>query len=64
MRRLLAHLRRRVASDRGSVYLEYALAGTFVFVVAAAAFAPGSLVNEALGSDFALREILVKLPIF
>jgi hypothetical protein len=64
MRRLLAHLRRRVASDRGSVYLEYALVGTLVFLGAVSAFAPGSLVNEALGSDFAFREILIKLPIF
>lgn len=64
MRRLLAHLHRRVASDRGSVYLEYALVGTLVFLGAVSAFAPGSLVNEALGSDFAFREILIKLPIF
>ena len=64
MRRLLSRLRRRVASDRGSVYLEYALVGTLVFIGAVSAFAPGSPINEALGSDFAFREILIKLPIF
>lgn len=64
MRRFLAHLRRRMTSDRGSVYLEYALVGTLVFIGAVSAFAPGSPINEALGSDFAFREILIKLPIF
>lgn len=55
---------RRVASARGSVYLEYALVQTFVVLFAVAAFTPGSVINEAIGSDFTVRELLIKLPIF
>ena len=64
MRQRLQFVRDRIVSDRGSVYLEYALVGTLVFVGAVSAFAPGSVINEALGSDWAFREILIKLPIF
>jgi hypothetical protein len=64
MRQRLQLVRDRIVSDRGSVYLEYALVGTLVFVGAVSAFAPGSVINEALGSDWAFREILIKLPIF
>ncbi len=64
MRRRLKRIRGRILSDRGSVYLEYALVGTLVFIGAVSAFAPGSIVNEALGSDWSFREILIKLPIF
>jgi len=60
----MGRLWRRVASARGSVYLEYALVQMFVVFVAVAAFTPGSAINEALGSDFAIRELLIKLPIF
>ena len=63
-RRGLRQLRDRIASDRGSVYLEYALVGMLVLVGAISVFAPGSVVNEAIGSDWAFREILIKLPIF
>ena len=55
---------RRIKSERGSAYLEYALLAMFVFFVAVAAFAPGSAINEALGSDYTFREVLIKLPIF
>lgn len=55
---------RRVASERGSVYLEYALVQLFVVLVAVSAFTPGSAINEAVGTDFTVREILIKLPIF
>jgi len=55
---------RRVASDRGSAYLEYALVQLLVFFVAVAAFTPGSIINEAVGSDFNFRSVLMKLPIF
>ncbi len=64
MRRRLNLVRDRIFSDRGSVYLEYALVGTLVFIGAVSAFAPGSIINEALGSDWSFREILIKLPIF
>lgn len=64
MRRRLNLVRDRILSDRGSVYLEYALVGTLVFIGAVSAFAPGSIINEALGSDWSFREILIKLPIF
>jgi len=55
---------RRVWSDRGTAYLEYATVAAVVLFIATAAFTPGSPVNEALGCDFALREVLIKLPIF
>ena len=55
---------RRLDSDRGSVFLEYALLSSLVFVVAIEAFAPGSAINTALGADFHFRELLIKLPIF
>ncbi len=60
----MGRLWRRVASARGSVYLEYALVQTLVVLVAVAAFTPGSAINEAIGSDFTMRELLIKLPIF
>ena len=55
---------RRLRSERGSAYLEYALLTSLVVAVAIAAFAPDSLVNEALGSDYLFREVLIKLPVF
>lgn len=55
---------RRLRSDRGSAYLEYALVQFLVVFVAVAAFTPGSVINEAVGSDYTFREILIKLPIF
>ena len=55
---------RRIRSERGSAYLEYALVQVLIFFVAIAAFTPGSVINEAFGSDLNFREVLIKLPIF
>ena len=41
----MCRLWRRVASARGSVYLEYALVQMLVVFVAVAAFTPGSAFN-------------------
>ena len=57
------HLR-RVMSDRGSAYLEYALLTATVLVIATAAFAPGSWINEGIGADYNFRMFLLKLPFF
>lgn len=54
---------RRIASERGSAYLEYALVQFLVVFVAISAFTPGSVINEATGSDFTFREVIMKLPI-
>lgn len=54
---------RRLGSEGGSAYLEYAMLTGAVVAIAVAAFAPGSPVNEALGSDYLFREALIKLPI-
>lgn len=54
---------RRLGSERGSAYLEYALVQLLVVFVALAAFTPGSVINEAVGSDFTFREVIMKLPI-
>ncbi len=54
----------RVASDRGSTYMEYAMLTAMVFVGAIAAFSPGSFAFRALGADFAFRSLLIRLPIF
>lgn len=55
---------RNLISARGSVYMEYCLLTSVVFLTAAAVFAPGSWVYRALGADFELREVLLRLPIF
>ena len=55
----MSRLWRRVSSERGSAYLEYALVQLFVVLVAVAAFSPGSAIIEAVGGDFTVREILI-----
>jgi hypothetical protein len=55
---------RRLASERGSVYLEYALVASLTLGIAAVAFNPDSWFFKGLGHDFAFREMLIKLPIF
>ena len=60
----LQRLRRRLASERGSVYLEYALVTSVTLVAAVLAFNPDSWFFKGLGVDFAFREVLIKLPIF
>ena len=55
---------RRVVSERGSVFLEYAMLSALVSTVALMAFRPGSPLNAGVGADYALREVMLKLPIF
>ena len=61
---MLERLKRRIASERASVYLEYALVSTVTLGIAALAFNPESWFFKGLGVDFAFREFLIKLPIF
>lgn len=55
---------RRLESERGSVYAEYAIIVSLITLVAVSAFLPGSAINEGIGSDYTFREVLIKLPIF
>ena len=61
---MLERLKRRLLSERGSVYIEYALVTTVTLGVAALAFNPESWFFKGLGVDYAFREVLIKLPIF
>lgn len=61
---MLERLKRRLLSERGSVYLKYALVTTVTLGVAALAFNPESWFFKGLGVDYAFREVLIKLPIF
>jgi len=61
---MLGRAMRRLASERGSVYLEYALVASLTLGIAAVAFNPDSWFFKGLGHDFAFREMLIKLPIF
>ncbi len=61
---MLKRIRRRITSERASVYLEYALVTTVMLGIAAVAFNPGSWFFKGLGVDYAFREVLIKLPIF
>ena len=61
---VLKRLKRRIASERASVYLEYALVSTVTLGIAALAFNPESWFFKGIGVDYAFREFLIKLPIF
>ena len=61
---MLKRLKRRLLSERASVYLEYALVTTVTLGVAALAFNPESWFFKGLGVDYAFREVMIKLPIF
>lgn len=61
---MLKRIWRRITSERGSVYLEYALVTTVTLGIAAVAFNPESWFFKGLGVDYAFREVLIKLPIF
>lgn len=60
----VASLWRRLKSDRGSVFAEYAYLTAVVTIVAIAAFKPDSAINEMIGADYNMRQLLIKLPIF
>ena len=55
---------RRISSERGSVFAEYAMLSAFVTLFAVLAFTPGSSVNEAVGCDFNTRQFFMRLPLF
>lgn len=55
---------RRLESERGSVYMEYALVTSLTLGLAAVAFNPDSWFFKGLGLDYAFREMIIKLPIF
>lgn len=57
---------RRVESDRGSVFLEYALLASVLTTVAILAFTPAQQTWAGMnfGNDYQIREIFLKLPIF
>ena len=61
---MLRRVRRRLASDRGSVYLEYALVTSALLGAAALMLNPESWFFRGIGLDYAFREMLIKLPIF
>ncbi len=61
---MLRRFRRRIASERASVYLEYALVTSITLAIAVAAFNPESWFFKGLGVDYAFREMLIKLPVF
>ena len=61
---MLERLKRRLLSEKASVYLEYALVTTVTLGVAALAFNPESWFFKGLGVDYAFREVMIKLPIF
>ena len=61
---MLKRFRRRLASERGSVYLEYALVTTVTLAIAMVLLNPESQLFAGLGYDYEFREALIKLPIF
>ena len=61
---MLRRIRRRLVSERASVYLEYALVTCVTLGIAAVLLNPESWFFKGLGFDYAYREVLIKLPIF
>ena len=62
--RMLRRIRRRLESERASVYLEYALVTSITLGLAALMLNPDSWLFKGLGLDYAFREMMIKLPIF
>lgn len=58
----MSRIVRKIVSDRGSVFAEYAMLTAAVTLVAISAFAPNSVINKAIGCDYFLREIFIKMP--
>lgn len=59
-----ANFWRRLKSDRGSVFAEYAYLTAAVTLVALSAFSPDSKINEMIGADYNMRQLFIKLPFF
>ena len=57
-------MKRRLASERASVYLEYALVTSVTVALAALLLNPSSFLFRGIGLDYEFREALIKLPIF
>ena len=59
---------RRVVSERGSVYMEYAMLACVMMTVAIAVFTPAlsqtSWAGAYYGDDFVVRDALINLPFF
>lgn len=54
---------RNVCSDRGSVYLEYALLTALCLIGAILALKPGNAIYKNIGRDFVTRSVIMKLPV-
>ena len=61
---MLKRLKRRLESERASVYLEYALVSFVMLGAAVTLMTPSGWFFKGLGLDYAFREMLIKLPIF
>ena len=61
---MFGRIKRRLASDRGSVFLEYALVSCVTLGLAALLLNPDSMFFKGIGYDYSIREWLIKLPIF
>ena len=54
---------RRLASERASVFYEYAIVSSVTVALALLMLNPDSWLFRGLGFDFAIREFLIKFPI-
>lgn len=62
---MLKRFRRRLKSERGSVYLEYALVAFITVGIATLLLDPEkSRLFTGVGIDYETRELFMKLPIF
>jgi len=61
---MIERFKRRLMSERGSVYLEYALVTSLTIGLAAVLLDPSSSIFAGIGYDYTFREVLIKLPIF
>ena len=62
--RMFRRIRRRLGSERASVYLEYSLVTSIMLGLAALMLNPDSWLFKGLGLDYAFRSLMIKLPIF
>lgn len=61
---MIERFKRRLVSERGSIYLEYVLISFMTLGVAALLLDPSGMLFRGIGYDFAFREAIMKLPIF
>lgn len=55
---------KKALSERGSVFLEYAMITSLVLIVAIGVFKPGNSIYKNIGRDYRFRSIIMKLPVF